>query len=186
MSRTRTTRTRLLAALLAAAALLPTVVQGATSSQTSSVATCVSAGGGGQNWTNPGDAGASDDTYATVSVDGNVSDPLNCTGYGFAIPPNSTILGITVNVERRSSSLFNGGSEDASMRLLKAGVATGSDLQTATDYPTTDTVEAHGGATNLWGTTWTPAEINAANFGALLTVTKPNATGAAHIVSIDN
>jgi hypothetical protein len=186
MSRTRTTRTRLLAAFLAAVALLPLAAQGATSSQTRSVATCVSGGGTGANWTNPGNAGASDDAYATVSVDGNTSDPLNCTDYGFAIPPNSTILGITVDVERKSNSLLNGGSEDASMRLLKAGVATGSDLQTATDYPTTDTVEAHGGTTNLWGTTWTPAEINAANFGALLTVTKPSGTGAAHTVSIDN
>jgi hypothetical protein len=132
----------------------------------------------------------SDDVYATASVDGTTTNFLQCIGYGFAIPAGATINGITVNVERKSSSIANGGSRDAAMRLVKdvAGVASiqATDRSTATTYTATDVVEAHGGATDLWGATWTAADINAANFGAAFAATKASGAGAAHTVSVDH
>ena len=153
--------------------------------RTANAATCASLGGGGTNWTNPGNGGFSDNLYAQATVDGTITDPLACDDYGFAIPPSAVILGIVVNVERKSNSVANGGSRDQSLRLLKAGVAVGADQATATTYTTTDTVEAHGGSTDLWGTTWTPAEVNAAAFGAVFTATKPNGAGGPHTLTID-
>jgi hypothetical protein len=146
---------------------------------------CASLGGAGANWTNPELAESSNDSYATALVDGTTTDPLQCLSYGFAIPANAIVVGIEVNIERRSSSIANGGSRDASVRLVKAGAAAGTDLATATTYTTTDTVETHGGPTNLWGTTWTPAQINAANFGAQFSATKASAAGGGHTVSVD-
>lgn len=154
---------------------------------TASPTTCATVAGiGTVNWGGPANARTSNNSYATANVDGTTSRYLQCTGYNFAIPTGATITGITVRVERRSSSTANGGSRDAAMRLVKAGLIGATDRATATIYTTADVIEAHGGATDLWGTTWTPAEINAANFGAAFAATKPSATGAAHTIRVDH
>jgi MSHA biogenesis protein MshQ len=70
--------------------------------------------------------------------------------------------------------------------LVKGGAPVGANRATATIYTTADVVEAHGGPADLWGTTWTPAEINAANFGAQFSATKPSGGGAAHTISVDH
>ena len=50
--------------------------------------------------------------------------------------------------------------------LLKAGSPVGTDhAATATNWGTTDATVTYGTSTDLWGTTWTPAQINASNFG---------------------
>jgi hypothetical protein len=153
--------------------------------QTRSPGTCVTGGGAGNAWGNPNNALTSNNADATVSVDGDVSEALQCTNYGFSLPAGANILGIEVNVERASNRTQNGGSRDSSLLLL-GGTLAGSDLATATTYTTTDVVEAHGGATQTWGNSWTAAQINATGFGAALRVTKPSAGGAAHTVSVDH
>jgi MSHA biogenesis protein MshQ len=153
---------------------------------TASPGTCASLGGGDANWTNPGRAVSSNNQYASASVDGTVTDPLQCTNYGFAIPGTATILGIEVSLERKSNRTQNGGSNDNSLFLVKAGAQVGANRATATAYTTSDVVEVHGGPADLWGTTWTPAEINAANFGAVYTGTKPNSGGQAHTITVDH
>lgn len=155
------------------------------SSQTRSPGTCVSGGGAGDNWSNPDRAVSSNNSDATVQVDGDTSEALECTDYGFSIPVGAVILGVTVNVERSSNRTSNGGSRDASMLLLGGAVA-GSNLATDTLYTTGDVVEAHGGAAETWGNTWTAAQINATAFGAALRVTKPDGGGAAHTVNVDH
>ncbi|MGV3628992.1 MAG: DUF6701 domain-containing protein [Betaproteobacteria bacterium] len=154
-------------------------------SQTRSPGACVSGGGAGDNWNNPDRAVSSNNSDATVSVDGDTSEALECTNYGFSIPAGSVILGITVNVERSSNRTQNGGSRDASLLLL-GGSVTGSDLATTTTYTTSDVVEGHGGAAETWGNTWTSGQINAAAFGAALRVTKPDGGGPPHTVSVDH
>ncbi len=66
---------------------------------------------------------------------------------------------------------------DQSVRLLKAGVITGNDYaQTASAWTTTDTYTTYGGAADLWGTSWTEAEVNASNFGAVFSASVQNGT----------
>jgi len=127
-----------------------------------------STGGGAPiAWNNPGRITADDVLYATATMSpGQVTRVLNGYNYGFAIPVTATITGITVTVMRQSDSNGGGNSiNDLSVRLVKGGTATGTNMATATDWPTTMTAVTYGGATNLWGTTWTPAEINAAGIG---------------------
>jgi len=144
---------------------------------------CTNQGGiGTVAWSNPARAISSNNSYATRSLDGTTSNYLRCLNYGFTIPAG----GIEVNVERRSNRTTNGGSQDAAMRLVKGGVIEATDRSTTTTYTTTDVVETHGSPTDLWGTTWTPAEINAADFGAAFAATKPSAAGQAHTVSVDH
>ncbi|MBI4808363.1 MAG: DUF11 domain-containing protein [Nitrosomonadales bacterium] len=155
-------------------------------SVTSSPGACVDdAGIGTRTWTTL-DAVASDNAYATTTLgDNQQSHYLKCTGYGFAIPAGATINGITVNVER-SASNTNSPIRDLSMRIVKAGVIGATNRATATTYPTTDTVEAHGGAADLWGLPWTAADINSANFGAALAAYKNGTNGGTFTVNVDH
>lgn len=73
--------------------------------QTANSASCINlAGTGTVAWNNPANAVSSNGSYATASVDATATNYLHCTNYGFTIPAGATINGITVNVERRSSS----------------------------------------------------------------------------------
>ena len=155
-------------------------------SQTASPGTCSSLGGGGTNWSNPTRAETSNNSYATANVDGTTTDPLQCVDFGFSIPLGSTVSGIEVFVERRSSSTNNGGSRDASLFVVKGGSSVGADRATATTYTTADFSEGHGSSSDLWGTTWTVSDINANDFGTVFTATKPNAAGGAHTISVDH
>jgi MSHA biogenesis protein MshQ len=155
-------------------------------SQTASPGSCTSLGGGGTNWSNPARAETSNNSYATANVDGSTTDPLQCVDFGFSLPLGSTVTGVEVFVERRSSSTANGGSRDASLFLVKGGASVGANRATATIYTTGDVSEGHGSSSDLWGTTWTVAEINAADFGTVFTATKPSGAGGAHTISVDH
>ena len=72
---------------------------------------------------------------------------------------------------------------DNSVRLVKGGTITGSNYAKPTvSWPTGDTYETYGGATDLWGTTWTPADINDPNFGVVLSaIVQGNSLQVDHI-----
>jgi CSLREA domain-containing protein len=138
-------------------------------------------------WTLPGNAYRTDNTYATASVDGTTSEYLYCRNFGFALPAGATIQGIVIDVERKSNSTSNGGSRDASVRLVNAaGTVVGNDNATTTLYTTSDLVEAHGSSGDLWGVSWAVADINDPDFGVVFAATKPSSAGAAHTVTVDH
>lgn len=123
-------------------------------------------------WLNPGNIVTAGSPYATAATNASISNYLVGSTYGFNIPAGSVIGGIQVSINRMGSSVASGnGVFDSSVRLLKAGTAVGSNLAVAGNYPTSLTVANYGGASNLWGTTWTATEINNANFGVALAVT---------------
>jgi hypothetical protein len=57
--------------------------------------------------------------------------------------------------------------QDDTVQLLKAGAIPGSETNQASAaiWGLPDTAIAYGSTSDLWGTTWTPADVNAANFG---------------------
>jgi hypothetical protein len=59
------------------------------------------------------------------------------------------------------------------------------DRSDGTSYTTADVTLPHGGAADLWGDTWTFADINAPDFGAAFAATKPNTQGLAHNVTVN-
>ena len=118
-------------------------------------------------WANANAIGTSDDDRATTDLGlGESSGSLDAIGFGFAIPGGSTILGIAVLVERSKADV--GVVVNTYVQLLKAGSIAGTPVNDATDWPTTDAVATYGGAASLWGTTWSPTEINDADFGVQL------------------
>lgn len=65
---------------------------------------------------------------------------------------------------------------DHEVRLLKGDVITGSNLASTSEWPTSDGTATYGGATQLWGTTWTVSDINSATFGAAISADVRNGT----------
>jgi len=123
-------------------------------------------------WANPGNITAVGAPYATaILTPGATSEYLQGTDYGFAIPSNATINGIQVTIRRQSSSNSGNNSvDDSDLYLLKGGAIVGSDHASGSDWPTSMQTANYGSTSDLWGTTWTPAEINADNFGVALSV----------------
>jgi hypothetical protein len=132
------------------------------------------ASSGSPAWSNPGNILASDDSLATVvhMYSSFTSAWLIATGFDFSsIPAGATINGILAEIERsanmNSSSVYM---QDYDVFLTKDGTNTvGSDkADTTTKWPTTDGIASYGGAADLWGATWTDAEVKASTFGVLL------------------
>ncbi len=58
---------------------------------------------------------------------------------------------------------------DNIVQLQKAGVSVGNNYANTTlHWPLNDTYATYGGPADLWGTTWTYADINSPNFGSVL------------------
>ncbi|MFZ5567535.1 MAG: DUF6701 domain-containing protein [Pseudomonadota bacterium] len=121
--------------------------------------------GGNRNWSNPDEAEVEDGDFAEVTVDNQPSRYLRCNNYGFNIPAGATITGITVTVRRAVNSTFFGSATDISVRLLQGGSLAGDDKASNASYTTGWVNAGYGSSTDLWGLGWTPAQINANNFG---------------------
>jgi hypothetical protein len=123
-------------------------------------------------WNNEGNITADDTNYATTVLGNSaVSEYLQATDFDFAIPAGATINGIQVTIMRQSSSNSGNDSvQDWDLFLLKGGAIVGTDHASGNDWPTSMQPAAYGATNDLWGTTWTVAEINAANFGVALSV----------------
>jgi hypothetical protein len=119
------------------------------------------------NWVNPGYAVTSNDVRATASLNNTISKYLKATGFGFTIPGGATIRGILVEVER--SKTGSGAVHDQNIKIVKGNSIAGGDHFGPNDYPlTTDAYESYGGSTDLWSLSWTPSDINAADFGVAI------------------
>lgn len=140
--------------------------------------------GGGTGWTNTGRIITDNNSYATVGLNANaLSQTLYGIDYNFNIPATATINGIVVTIGRFSSGSGTNSIKDVVVRLVKAGfIDNNANKADAADWGFTETAQSYGSATDLWGTTWTPAQINANNFGAALQV---QAEGTARTASVD-
>ena len=129
-------------------------------------------------WVSPGNVSADDGTTASITAatydSPDISQILVCSNFGFTsadIPAGATINGITVEIDRNNAA---GAASDNRVQLAK-GTAfanlVGSNLaDTTTDWPAALAIASYGGAANLWGTTWTDAEVTASSFAVFLSV----------------
>lgn len=108
----------------------------------------------------------------------NNSACLELTNGGFTIPVTAVITGIRVDI-RRTTSRTN--TNDANVQLLKGGVKTGTNKANFNGWPQALTTVTYGANGDLWGTTWTPAQINAANFGFSFAALRSGGTTAPNI-----
>jgi protocatechuate 3,4-dioxygenase beta subunit len=155
----------------------------------SSNATAANITGGNAAWTNLSSFTAEDGTAATTAglTSGQTTQNLQITNFGLNINTNfaggatTTILGITARVVKKSSDA--GSLTDNVVRLIKGGTIVGSNYSAAGSWPTTFTGTNYGtGTTDLWGTSWTVAEVNASNFGINI---KASRTANTPVPSVD-
>ncbi len=109
-----------------------------------------------------------EDAAQIVAVDSMYRDHLLTDQFALEVPAQAVIRGIQVGVRRAG---FDGSIGDDSVRLLKAGQPAGAERAAAEPWasPKLEWAE-YGGSDDLWGVSWTPAEVNAAGFGVAQSV----------------
>jgi hypothetical protein len=119
-------------------------------------------------WASPTNIYTDNAAYASVTAatfdTNDYTEVLKATAFGFAIPALATVKGIKVEIEKYRA---NANVVDECVQLTKDGTARVGNNKgdTVTNWGTAATVVTYGGAADLWGDTWTPAQINAATFG---------------------
>ena len=150
------------------------VASGGTPQETgfTAVGTGASVDTGAAAWSNPTNITADDGSNATCNVGtgfgGATGDTLRGSNAGFAIPGTATIDGIEVRVQAGYTVVFGTSPNISSVNIGKDDSTLATPKTPATALTTTPTNYDYGGAADLWGLTWTPAEINATSFQALM------------------
>ena len=125
--------------------------------------------GGYMSWTDVNNIKADDTSYSAILISNakNPTDYLTGTNFGFTssyVPSGATINGIELVICRNCA--IADATYDYELYLLKDGTPHGSNLASATKWPTGSPAEAtYGGSSNLCGGTWTQADVLDADFG---------------------
>jgi hypothetical protein len=124
---------------------------------------------GGSAWSNPGNITTDDGTSATCNVGtaigGATGDTLRGSNCGLAIPGGATIDGIEVRVQLLYSP-SNGIPTVNSINIGKDDSTPGTAKTPGTVLTTSFVDYDYGSSSDLWGLTWTAAEINSTEFQA--------------------
>jgi hypothetical protein len=113
-------------------------------------------------WTNPNDAIVQDGTYATITLTAGTASHVLAFG-GFPVTAGAfEILGIQAR-----SVAINFDLQPATVYLTKNGTDT---VGTPKQFTQASGFQTVGSSTDLWGTTFTPSEIMAPTFGAMIYV----------------
>jgi hypothetical protein len=117
-----------------------------------------------------------------VLVNNPYADFLLVDDFKLEIPEGAEILGITATIRRAGGSPTE--AVDGAVRLIKGGVIGEADRSQATPWggPTFENVD-YGGPEDLWGETWTAADLNAEDFGVALSAiyTDTGGNGRAYV-----
>jgi hypothetical protein len=125
----------------------------------------------GSSWSDEANIKLADTNIAEVLnlAPSNSSSWLATTDYGFSIPGTATIDGILVETEDATPVPSSFGD----IQMTKDGTNPVGTLQNTN---TGSWADVNGSSsTYLWGTTWTPAEINDVDFGVLIRISNGEA-----------
>lgn len=145
-----------------------------------------SSNGGMYTWASSQGIIYADGSYATAAM--STTGPsrylkLSSIGFGSVgypnsdIPSNATIVGIKLRIKRHSTDVMfmSPSITDSVVKLVKGGSVVGSNKAKAGVWPTSGEYAEYGYGVSgdsdpLWGTTWSVADIESNNFGAVLSV----------------
>lgn len=124
-------------------------------------------------WSSVDSAKVSDDARATASKPtagtSTSSHYLKATNFGFSIPSGATIDGVSVSIERSASNNSSPKRvSDDVVKLVKGGAVSGANKAAAGNWVTTDSAVSYGGAADLWSLSLTDTDVNASDFGVVL------------------
>lgn len=136
---------------------------------------------GAQAWSTPSNALTSDASFSNVlfTTAPEISHYLKWTDFGFAIPADAIVTGVRVAYFAKASA--NDLVDEYSIRLVLGGVISGNDL--VTSEPWQDFTQAHdrGGIGATWGLSLTGADVNASNFGVVLSCASVSGLPAGYV-----
>lgn len=141
--------------------------------------------GGRYAWTSPTNIYTSNNVYAYVDLDyDELTELLRASTFDFSIPGGATIDGVVAEFEKKADLEYT---EDYECKILKQGTEQGDNkAKTGVDWPSSDTYVSYGGASDMWGVTLSPAEVNATNFGVSISATYIGEEGEASILEVDH
>ncbi len=114
-------------------------------------------------WGQAGRIVTSDNLKTLASVAGT-THYLVSSAHGFAIPTTATVDGIVAEFERNTT----GAVADSRVRIVKGGAIGATERSAGAAWAVADQYDSFGSSSDKWGETWTPADINASNFGVAL------------------
>lgn len=136
-------------------------------------------------WSNYNNAKASDNSYATVVLgDGEQSQYLLLTGYGFSIPSGATIDGVEVNVEGKASNGFG----SLASCVLSPDMGTSGDdwANTSNEIPNgvSDATVIMGGTTYTFGLSLLRLDVVNPEFGIAISYIGTDASTTYYIDAV--
>ncbi len=122
-------------------------------------------------WSNPSNASSSNDVYATAgALFGDQTHYLKATNFSFSVTSGATINGVKVEIEAISTPNTLTGPSWTVVKLVKGGTVSGNNKGTG-NMPTAETYTTFGSTSDLWGLSLTDSDVNASNFGVVVSVT---------------
>lgn len=143
-------------------------------------------------WGVPANITSDNAVYSTASTSVEsfaVSNYLRGTNFGFNVPSGSTINGILVELQLFADAYLPAEPvviTASQCKIVKGGSAAGT-LQSPSfsDITDTESLLTYGSASNLWGTTWSAADINSSNFGFDFQVSFDDAISLGNACNVD-
>ena len=144
---------------------------------------------GNTAWTNTNNA-LNGFANVTLQNSSSISNYLVATNFNFSqIPANAIIKGIRVSIGKYSSNFLGlVATRDNEIRLVKNGTIVGDNKANATDNWSTSSASTtnYGTASDLWGTTWTVADIQNNNFGFAISARNNTANNIPYTANVGN
>ncbi len=138
------------------------------------------------SWANTNNAISSNNIYTTpasnMPTSGSYSDYLEVSNFNFSIPTGSVISGIVVSVERSDG---NGKSKDSRIRIVKGGFIGSTDKSQNAAWGSADAVQSYGSNSDLWGNSWSVANVNANDFGFAFSAQRTGGGAQATLAKVD-
>ena len=120
-------------------------------------------------WTNTGNVTADDNAYAHNTASNAITNYLKGTNLGLSVPGGAEILGIEIRFGAfRTTNTVT----VTNVRIVKSDGTIGTtNLADSVALGTTETVYTYGSNSELWGESWTPADVNDIDFGFVVSFT---------------
>jgi len=98
----------------------------------------------------------------------SLGNPVYCSNFSMGVPAGSTITGIKVEISVTNEATAEGVWDNVLQLSKVAGTGVGDNQASTTPYSTSGyATRTYGGDGQLWGTTWSLAEVNATGFGVV-------------------
>src|ERR1044072_2900342 len=143
---------------------------------------------------NPSNALVNDNNFAyaasLASIFNKTTDYLQVKDFGFNIPTAATICSIEAKVVKSATDIdlliISAWVKDYDVRIIKNNMLAGNNQKNIAAWNDAPTAVTYGGSDPLWGTTWSPAEVNNSNFGLSIAAEVKTGIGLLPVINIDN